>query len=320
MVLFSATSDATSQPIESLIILGTGPAGLTSAIYSARANLKPLCIEGEQPGGQLTITSDVENYPGFAEPVMGPELMGAFRKQAERFGTRFIQGQVIAADLSARPFTLTLSNGHQVKTQSLIISTGASAKWIGLPAEKRLMGKGVSACATCDGFFFKNLDIAVVGGGDTAMEEATFLTRFAKSVTVIHRRGELRASKVMQEKAFKNPKIRFIWNSAVEEILGENAVTGVRLKNLVSGETQEIAVEGLFVAIGHEPNTALFKNQLRCNSAGYILTDPGTTKTNIPGVFAAGDVADHVYRQAVTAAGTGCMAAIDAERFLESGE
>lgn len=320
MVAFSATSDATSQPIESLIILGTGPAGLTSAIYSARANLKPLCIEGEQPGGQLTITSDVENYPGFAEPVMGPELMGAFRKQAERFGTRFTQGQVIAADLSTRPFTLTLSNGHQVKTQSLIISTGASAKWIGLPAEKRLMGKGVSACATCDGFFFKNLDIAVVGGGDTAMEEATFLTRFAKSVTVIHRRGELRASKVMQEKAFKNPKIRFIWNSAVEEILGENAVTGVRLKNLVSGETQEIAVEGLFVAIGHEPNTALFKNQLRCNSAGYILTDPGTTKTNIPGVFAAGDVADHVYRQAVTAAGTGCMAAIDAERFLESGE
>jgi len=207
-----------------------------------------------------------------------------------------------------------------VQTQSLIISTGASAKWIGLPAEKRLMGKGVSACATCDGFFFKNLDIAVVGGGDTAMEEATFLTRFAKSVTVIHRRGELRASKVMQEKALKNPKIRFIWNSAVEDILGDQAVTGLRLKNLNSGETQEISVEGLFVAIGHEPNTSLFKGQLTCNSAGYIVTDPGSTKTNIPGVFAAGDVADHVYRQAVTAAGTGCMAAIDAERFLESGE
>ena len=320
MVSFSAASEVASQSVENLIILGTGPAGLTSAIYSARANLKPLCIEGEQPGGQLTITSDVENYPGFAEPVMGPELMNAFRKQAERFGTRFLQGQVVSADLTARPFTLTLSSGQRVQTRSLIISTGASAKWIGLPAEKRLMGKGVSACATCDGFFFKNLDIAVVGGGDTAMEEATFLTRFAKSVTVIHRRGELRASKVMQEKAFKNPKIRFIWNSAVEEILGETAVTGVRLKNLVSGEVQEIAVEGLFIAIGHEPNTGLFKNQLRCDAAGYIVTDPGSTKTNIPGVFAAGDVADHVYRQAVTAAGTGCMAAIDAERFLESGE
>lgn len=320
MVANSTSVEASSQSIENLIILGTGPAGLTSAIYSARANLKPLCIEGEQPGGQLTITSDVENYPGFAEPVMGPELMGAFRKQAERFGTRFLQGNVIAADLSSRPFTLTLSDGKKVRTQSLIISTGASAKWIGLPSEKRLMGKGVSACATCDGFFFKNLDIAVVGGGDTAMEEATFLTRFAKSVTVIHRRSELRASKVMQEKAFKNPKIRFIWNSAVEEILGDQAVTGLRLKNLISGETQEVSVEGLFVAIGHEPNTRLFKGQLTCNSAGYIITDPGSTKTNIPGVFAAGDVADHVYRQAVTAAGTGCMAAIDAERFLESGE
>ncbi|NBU20222.1 thioredoxin-disulfide reductase [bacterium] len=320
MVSTSPSSEVSSHSIENLIILGTGPAGLTSAIYSARANLKPLCIEGEQPGGQLTITSDVENYPGFAEPVMGPELMGAFRKQAERFGTRFLQGNIVAADLSSRPFTLTLADGRQVQTQSLIISTGASAKWIGLPAEKRLMGKGVSACATCDGFFFKNLDIAVVGGGDTAMEEATFLTRFAKSVTVIHRRGELRASKVMQEKALKNPKIRFIWNSAVEDILGDQAVTGLRLKNLNSGETQEISVEGLFVAIGHEPNTSLFKGQLTCNSAGYIVTDPGSTKTNIPGVFAAGDVADHVYRQAVTAAGTGCMAAIDAERFLESGE
>ena len=309
-----------SPKVEDLTILGTGPAGLTAAIYSARANLRPLCGEGEQPGGQLTITSDVENYPGFAEPVMGPALMDAFRKQAERFGTRFHRGNVVKADLSKRPFTLQFADGSEVRTQTLIIATGASAKWIGIPSEKTLMGKGVSACATCDGFFFRNLDIAVVGGGDTAMEEATFLTRFAKSVTVIHRRDQLRASKIMQEKAMKNPKIKFIWDSAVEEILGTQGVTGVRLKNLKTSAVSELPVEGVFIAIGHEPNTALFKTQVQCNPVGYILVEPGSTKTNIPGVFAAGDVADAVYRQAVTAAGTGCMAAIDAERFLESGE
>lgn len=312
----SQTSKAAG--VESVTILGTGPAGLTAAIYSARANLDPLVIEGEQPGGQLTITSEVENYPGFAEPVMGPDLMTAFRKQAERFGTRFMQGNVVTADLSSRPFTLRFSDGRQVKTETLIIATGASAKWIGLPSEKKMMGKGVSACATCDGFFFRNLDIAVVGGGDTAMEEATFLTRFAKSVTVIHRRESLRASKAMQDKAFKNPKIKFIWDSAVEEILGEQAVTGITVRNLKTNTTQDLAVQGLFVAIGHEPNTKPFRDQLKTNESGYLLTVPGSTRTSVPGVFAAGDVADHVYRQAVTAAGTGCMAALDAERFLES--
>ena len=306
--------------MESLTILGTGPAGLTAAIYSARANLQPLCVEGEQPGGQLTITSDVENYPGFAEPVMGPELMTAFRKQAERFGTRFEQGNVKSVDLTQRPFTLEFMNGRKIQTRALIIATGASAKWIGIPSEKKLMGKGVSACATCDGFFFRNKDIIVVGGGDTAMEEATFLTRFAKTVTVVHRRDKLRASKTMQDRAMKNPKIRFVWDSEVAEILGEEAVTGVRLKNLKTSHVMEMPVEGVFVAIGHEPNTKLFTSTLKCNSTGYLLTESGSTRTNIPGVFAAGDVADHVYRQAVTAAGTGCMAAIDAERFLESGE
>jgi thioredoxin reductase (NADPH) len=306
--------------VEALTILGTGPAGLTAAIYSSRANLKPLCVEGGQPGGQLTITSDVENYPGFAEPVMGPDLMTAFRKQAERFGTRFFHGNVTRADLSRRPFRLELQDGREILTQSLIIATGASAKWIGIPSEQRLMGKGVSACATCDGFFFRNLDVVVVGGGDTALEEATFLTRFAKSVTIVHRRAQLRASKAMQDRAFKNSKIRFVWDSVVEDILGDKAVTGVRLKNIVTQEIQEIKAEGVFVAIGHQPNTNLFRGELNCNEAGYLTIQKGTTLTNIPGVFAAGDVADPNYRQAVTAAGTGCMAAMDAERFLESGE
>jgi thioredoxin reductase (NADPH) len=303
--------------IEAITILGTGPAGLTAAIYSARANLRPLCVEGEQPGGQLTITSDVENYPGFAEPVMGPDLMASFRKQAERFGTRFHQGNVVKADLSKRPFSLEFSDGTTIKTQTLIIATGASAKWMGLPSEQKLMGKGVSACATCDGFFFRNMDIAVVGGGDTALEEATFLTRFAKSVKVIHRRDKLRASKIMQDKAMKNPKISFVWDSAIEEILGDKAVTAVRLRNFKSNEVTEMPVEGVFVAIGHEPNTSIFRQFLECDDTGYLKTEPGSSRTNIEGVFAAGDVADHVYRQAVTAAGTGCMAAIDAERFLE---
>ena len=309
-----------SQPadgVEAVTILGTGPAGLTAAIYAARASLKPLVVEGEQPGGQLTITSDVENYPGFAEPVMGPELMMAFRKQAERFDSRFIQGNVRSVDLMQRPFTLEFSDVTKTRTQTLIIATGASAKWLGIPSERRLLGKGVSSCATCDGFFFRGMDIAVVGGGDTAMEEATFLTRFATSVTVIHRRESLRASKIMQEKAKKNPKIKFIFDSAIEEILGEKEVTGVRILNLKDHSKQEIQVKGVFVAIGHEPNTGLFRGQLKCDATGYLLTEEGSTKTSVPGVFAAGDVADHVYRQAVTAAGTGCMAAIDAERFLE---
>jgi thioredoxin reductase (NADPH) len=316
----SAPEAGAAVDVENLTIIGTGPAGLTAAIYSARANLKPLCVEGEQPGGQLTITTDVENYPGFADPVMGPDLMTAFRKQSERFGTRFVQGNLVKVDLSHRPFFLEFAGGKQVRTKALIISTGASAKWLGIPSEKTLMGKGVSACATCDGFFFRNMDIAVVGGGDTALEEATFLTRFGKSVTVIHRRDKLRASKAMQDKAMKNPKIKFLWDTGVEEILGEKAVTGIRVKNLKTGDVSELPVQGVFIAIGHEPNTKLFKGALDTDETGYLKVHPGTTKTNIPGVFAAGDVADHVYRQAVTAAGTGCMAAIDAERFLESHE
>lgn len=310
------STSSKASGIEAITILGTGPAGLTAAIYTARANLHPLVVAGDQPGGQLTITSDVENYPGFAEPVMGPELMTAFRKQAERFGTRFVDGMVTSVDLSKRPFVMKLSDGREIRTRTLIISTGASAKWIGLPAEKRLMGKGVSACATCDGFFFRNLDIAVVGGGDTAMEEANFLTRFGKTVTVIHRRDTLRASKIMQDKAFKNPKIKFIWDTEVVDIVGEKDVQSLKLRNLKTGVESELKVQGLFVAIGHQPNTGLFQGQLETDDAGYLKTIPGTARTNIPGVFAAGDVADHVYRQAVTAAGTGCMAALDAERFL----
>ncbi|MBI4924589.1 MAG: thioredoxin-disulfide reductase [Bdellovibrio sp.] len=303
---------------ETLTILGTGPAGLTAAIYSARANLNPLIIEGAQPGGQLTITSEVENYPGFVSPILGPDLMTAFRKQAERFGSRFLHGQIIKANLKQSPIILESSENIKIQTKALIIATGASAKWIGLPSEKRLLGKGVSSCATCDGFFFRNQDIAVVGGGDTALEEATFLTRFAKTVTVIHRRDRLRASQIMQDKSFKNPKIKFIWDSAVEEILGEKEVTSIRLKNLKTNQIQELKIHGLFVAIGHEPNTHIFRDQLRCDPAGYIITEPGSTRTNMPGVFAAGDVADHVYRQAITAAGTGCMAALDAEKYLGS--
>jgi thioredoxin reductase (NADPH) len=315
----SPTSHQESQNgVEQVTILGTGPAGLTAAIYSARANLSPLVVAGDQPGGQLTITSDVENYPGFAEPVMGPELMAAFRKQAERFSTRFIEGNVVKADLQQRPFVLELADGRKIRTKTLIISTGASAKWLGLSDETRLMGKGVSACATCDGFFFRKMDIAVAGGGDTAMEEATFLTRFANSVTVIHRRDKLRASKAMQEKALKNSKIKFLWNAKIEEITGTNSVEGVKYRDLVTNQVHTLPVSGVFVAIGHQPNTHLFKGQLKMNEHEYLVTEPGTTRTNIPGVFAAGDVADHVYRQAVTAAGTGCMAAIDAERFLES--
>lgn len=312
------TASAPQSGIENVVILGTGPAGLTAAIYAARANLTPLCVEGTQPGGQLTITSEVENYPGFPNGIQGPEMMADFRKQAERFGTRFKQGDVQKVDVTKRPFTLSLADGSEVKTHTLIICTGASAKLLGLKNESRLMGRGVSACATCDGFFFKNQDIAVVGGGDTAMEEANFLTRFAKTVTLIHRRDTFRASKVMQDRVLNNPKIKVIYNTGVEDVIGENEVTGLKLKNLKTGEVSELAVSGFFVAIGHQPNTKLFKGQLDMTEADYLVVQPGSTKTKIPGVFAAGDVADHVYRQAITAAGTGCMAAIDAERYLEN--
>ncbi|MEK6299464.1 MAG: thioredoxin-disulfide reductase [Acidobacteriota bacterium] len=306
-----------------VVILGSGPAGLTAAIYAARANLKPLVVEGPQPGGQLMITTDVENYPGFARGILGPALMEEFREQAKRFGTEFMVTWVSKADLSRRPFTLETED-HNIKADTLIIASGASAKWLGIPGEapapQGLGGYGVSACATCDGFFFKGKPLVVVGGGDTAMEEATFLTKFATKVTVIHRRDGLRASKIMQDKAFKNDKIEFIWDTAVEEILGtpETGVTGVRLRNLKTSEERVFPSEGVFIAIGHEPNTDLFKGQLDMDDVGYLRTDGRSTATNVPGVFACGDAQDSVYRQAVTAAGTGCMSAIDAERFLDS--
>lgn len=314
-----------------VVIIGSGPAGLTAAIYAARASLKPLLVDAPAdahkqttPGGQLMITTDVENYPGFAEGIQGPELMDEFRKQAERFGTEFMETWITEVDLSERPFVL-YTNGVTIVTQTLIIASGASAKWLGIPGEAKVPdgfgGNGVSACATCDGPLpaFRNKTLVVVGGGDTAMEEATFLTRYAAKVYVVHRRDKLRASKIMQEKAFRNEKISFIWNTAVEEILGshEEGVTGVRLRDLVTEEERVFPCSGVFVAIGHKPNTDLFKGQLDMDAVGYLKTSGHSTATNVPGVFAAGDVQDSVYRQAITAAGTGCMSAIDAERFLD---
>ena len=299
-----------------VIIIGSGPAGYTAAIYAARANLSVLMLQGYQVGGQLMLTSDVENYPGFEEGILGPSMMEKFEAQARRFGTEMIPEDVISVDFSNRPFTVTMDSG-EYEARTIIISTGASARWLGLPSEQRLQGCGVSACATCDGFFFKNKDVAVIGGGDTAMEEAIFLTRYASHVTVIHRRDTLRASKIMQDRAFKNPKISFIWDTDVTEVLGENEVTGLRLHNVKTNEESTLPVQGFFLAIGHKPNTDLFKGILDMDNIGYIIPVEHTM-TNIPGVFAAGDVTDHRYRQAVTAAGDGCRAAIDAERWLES--
>jgi len=301
--------------LREVIIVGSGPAGLTAAVYAARANLRPVVIEGLGAGGQLMLTTDVENYPGFPEGIMGPDLMLRFREQAERFGTEFVTADADRVDLSARPFAVHVG-GTEYTAKSIIISTGASAMMLGLPNEQRLLGHGVSTCATCDGFFFREQHIGVVGGGDTAIEEALFLTKFASKVTVVHRRDELRASKVMQDRAFANPKIEFKWNSVIEDVIGDTKLEGAHLRNTETGAIEELPLTGLFVAIGHTPNTDLFKGQLEMDDNGYITTVGGSTRTSVEGVFAAGDVQDHVYRQAITAAGTGCMAAIETERWL----
>src|SRR6516164_2307803 len=314
--------------VREVVIIGSGPAGLTAAVYAARANLRPLVIEGapssggDQPGGQLMLTTDVENYPGFVDGIMGPDLMGRFRAQAERFGAEYLTSNANRVDFSVRPFRVwapdpTTGEEKEFRAHSVIVSTGARSLMLGLEAEKHLLGYGLSTCATCDGFFFRGQDIAVVGGGDSALEEAIFLTKFAESVTVIHRRKQLRASKIMQDRAFMNPKLRFLWDSVVTDIMGDTKVEAIQLRNVVTDELMVLPVTGVFVAIGHAPNTALFTGQVEMDEAGYLLTHDGT-KTNIEGVLACGDVQDHVYRQAVTAAGSGCMAAIDAERWLEA--
>lgn len=304
-----------------VVIMGSGPAGLTAALYTARANLEPLVFEGFEAGGQLTLTTDVENYPGFENGIMGPDLINTMRNQAERFGAKCLLSNIDSVDLSKRPFRIK-SGEMEVQADSFIIASGASARMLGIPSEKDLVGHGVSTCATCDGFFFKDKEIIVVGGGDSAMEEATFLTKFASKVSVIHRRDSLRASKIMQDRAFKNEKVKFIWNSVVEEILGEKGkgVTGVKLKNIETEEITEMKIDGVFIAIGHNPNTKIFNGLLETDENGYIITSEGTSETSIPGVFAAGDVQDTRYKQAITAAGSGCMAAIDAEKFLEDSE
>lgn len=305
--------------VEDVIIIGSGPAGLTAAIYTARANLNPLMIEGEEVGGQLMTTTDVENYPGFAEGITGPELMDVTKKQAARFGTRFIPKNVTKVDFSTRPFKIWAGEELHL-AKSVIISTGASAKYLGLPSEKKFLGRGVSACATCDGAFFRNMNVCVIGGGDTAMEEANFLTRFAKKVWVIHRRDEFRASKIMADRVMKNPKVEIIFNAELVEVKGDNIVSSIVISDVKTGKKTEMPMDGVFIAIGHKPNTEIFKGVLEMNEVGYLLTEPRSTYTSVPGVFAAGDVQDHVYRQAITAAGTGCMAAIDCERWLEKQE
>src|ERR671914_2136592 len=304
-----------SENVRELIIIGGGPAGYTAALYAARANLEPLVIEGFQWGGQLMITSDVENYPGYAEGVLGPEMMKDFRTQAGRFGAEFLSDDVTRVDFSEQPFRVYVGD-DEYRSEAVIVSTGANARQLGLESERALQGRGVSYCAVCDAAFFREKEVVVVGGGDSAMEEATFLTKFADKVTVVHRRDEFRASQIMEDRARANPKIEWITNAVVEEVLGDERLTGVRLRDVNTGDTRELEADGLFAAIGHDPNTELFLDQLEHDEAGYLITKPRTTETNVPGVFAVGDVQDHVYRQAVTAAGSGCMGALDAERFL----
>ena len=306
-----------TDDVRNVIVIGSGPAGFTAALYAARANLEPLVLKGLEAGGQLMLTTDVENYPGFVDGILGPELMDQMEKQAARFGAEILPVHVTRVDLSSRPFGIWAGD-QEWRARTIVIATGATAKWLGVPGEEKLRGRGVSACATCDGFFFRDRELVVVGGGDTAMEEATFLTRFATKVTIVHRRDEFRASKIMQERALANPKIEVIWNAVVDEILGEDGVSGVRLRDTVTDETRELAADGVFVAIGHSPNTELFRDWLELDPDGYVVVAEPRTTTSIEGVFAAGDVTDRVYRQAVTAAGQGCKGAMDAERLLEA--